>query len=172
MDRCFLMSSIFTGILLVTKESPPQLQTEQDSKNLKPVNKEEILKILGPDASDAFKPTHDYYDLVRREDGIASAIIDILISFITGEHFKTVIDVNEELDDTEGPEGQPSERKSALQKFNEDKNIRRYKRGIDLKNKELNVHANIQAILAQKLVFGRPAWLNELDPKTGLLKFF
>jgi len=169
---------VYTPSALATASSAigrTSLNTEQNSKDLKAINDKEVIAILGPDASDAFKPSHDYYDMVRyhetwREDGIASAIVDVLLSFYTGDHFKTIIDVNEELDDTEedDEQGGSSEMKDALDRFTNDERIKRYKRIIDLKNKELKVHKNLKAIISQMLVFGRAAWLNEQDPKTRL----
>lgn len=137
-----------------------QLQTANDkTTDLKKGENEDLLRILGPDYSDQFKPVYDTVDLIRyheawRDDGIVAASLDFLIQFMLGDHFKTIIDVNAEFDTEE-------EEKAARDAFNNNKQIRGYKHRIDQINREIKFYTALFSLLLQCMVFGRACGLVE-----------
>lgn len=142
------------------------IDSDGNGKDLPAEDDEDIRKILGPNVSSAFKPTYAFEELIRyheawREDGIASMAIEVLAQAIVGDHFRTVIDVNEEFEDDEL-------RKAALDKLNADPKLQSYKREIDIVNKEVKATEAMKALIIQGGVFGSSAAIIEKDPDTNL----
>ena len=152
------------GASIQAKLAP--LQTEDDSRQLAKDQDKDIKAVYGPNVSSQFRDPYDSTDKILfhetwREDGIVSAGIDYLVQFILGDHFKTIIDVNEEFDNEET-------QKQALSAFNDSEKIRGYKKIIDKVNKKCELTNVLQGLLTQSFVFGRACFLKELDPDTQL----
>ena len=142
------------------------IDSDGNGKDLPAEDDEDIRKILGPQVSSAFKPTYNFEELIRfheswREDGIASMAVEVLAQAIIGDHFKTVIDINEQFEDDEI-------KKAALEKLKADPKIQSYKREIDIVNKEVKTSEAIKALIIQGMVFGSSASIIEKDPQTNL----
>lgn len=153
--------------LIAARTTNSQLQTETDSsKDLKKPDNKDLIAILGKDFSDQFKSPYNTVDLIRfhevlRDDGIASASLDFLIQFMLGDHFTTIIDVNAEFDTEE-------EEKTARDFFNNNPQIRAYKRRIDRVNREIKFQIHIFSLILQCLAFGRACGLVEKSDIDGL----
>lgn len=150
--------------VIQTKLAP--LQTEDNSRQLAKDQDEDIRRVYGPNVSSQFRDPYDATDKILfhecwREDGIVSAAVDYLVQFILGDHFKTIIDVNEEFDNEET-------QKQALSAFNDSEKIRGYKKIIDKVNKKVDLTLIMQGLLTQAFVFGRACFLMEKDPDTEL----
>lgn len=150
--------------VIQTKLAP--LQTEDDSRQLAKDQDKDIRAAYGPNVSSQFRDPYDATDKILfhetwREDGIVSAGVDYLVQFILGDHFKTIIDTNEEFDNEET-------QKQALSAFNDSEKIRGYKKIIDKVNKKCELTNVLQGLLTQAFVFGRAAFLMERDPDTQL----
>lgn len=142
------------------------IDSDGNGKDLPAEDDEDIRKILGPNVSSAFKPTYAFEELIRyheawREDGIASMAIEVLAQAIVGDHFKTVIDINDEFEDDEI-------KKAALEKLKADPKIQSFKREIDIVNKEVKATEALKALIIQGMVFGSSASIIEKDPDTNL----
>jgi hypothetical protein len=142
------------------------IDSEGNGKDLQPEDDKDIKRILGPNASSAFKPTYNYEELIRfheswREDGITSMSVEVLAQSILGDHFKTVIDVNDEFDSDE-------ERKATLDALKNNPKLKSFKREIDIINKDTKATTNFKALFIQSAVFGSDAALIERDPVTDL----
>src|SRR5690349_17458334 len=142
------------------------IDNEGNGKDLVPEDDKDIKRILGPNASSAFKPTYAFEELIRyheawREDGIASMCVELLAQSILGYHFRTVIDVNEEFEDDE-------ERKAALDRLKANPKLRSYKREVDIVNRDVKATEHFKALLIQSFVFGAGASIVEKDKTTRL----
>jgi hypothetical protein len=142
------------------------IDSEGNGKDLQPEDDKDIKRILGPNASSAFKPTYNFEELIRfheswREDGITSMSVEVLAQSILGDHFKTVIDVNDEFDSDE-------ERKATLDALKNNPKLKSFKREIDIINKDTKATTNFKALFIQSAVFGSDAALIERDPVTDL----
>lgn len=142
------------------------IDSEGNGKDLQPEDDKDIKRILGPNASSAFKPTYNFEELIRfheswREDGITSMSVEVLAQSILGDHFKTVIDVNDEFDSDE-------ERKATLDALKNNPKLKSFKREIDIINKDTKATTNFKALFVQSAVFGSDAALIERDPVTDL----
>ena len=152
--------------LIAARTTNSQLQTEDNSKDLKKGDNKDLISILGRDYSDQFKSPYDTVDLIRfheciRDDGIAAASLDFLIQFILGDHFKTIIDVNTEFDTEE-------EAADALQFFTENPQIRTYKRKLDQINREIKFQIHMFSLLIQCMSFGRACAIIEKSDRDSL----
>ena len=137
-----------------------------NGKDLPVEDDKDIKRILGPNASSAFKPTYSFEELIRfheswREDGITSMAVEVLAQSILGDHFRTVIDVNDEFDTTD-------ERKATLDALKNNPKLKSFKREIDIINKDTKATTNFKALFIQAAVFGSDAAIIERDPKTSL----
>lgn len=137
-----------------------------NGKDLPAEEDKDIRRILGPNVSAAFKPTYSFEELIRyheswREDGIASMAIEVLAQSILGDHFRTVIDVNDEFDSSD-------ERKATLDALKNNPKLKSFKREIDIINKDTKATTNFKALFIQGGVFGSDAAIIERDPKTNL----
>jgi len=137
-----------------------------NGKDLPAVDDKDIKRILGPNVSAAFKPTYSFEELIRyheswREDGITSMAIEVLAQSILGDHFRTVIDVNDEFDSSD-------ERKATLDALKNNPKLKSFKREIDIINKDVKATTNFKALFIQAAVFGSDAAIIERDPKTSL----
>lgn len=142
------------------------IDSDGNGKDLPSEDDEDIRRILGPNVSSAFKPTYAFEELIRyheawREDGIASMAIEVLAQAIVGDHFKIVIDVNDEFDSDE-------ERKATLDALQNNPKLKSFKREIDIINKEVKASEAMKALIIQGGVFGSSAAIIEKDPKTNL----
>lgn len=137
-----------------------------NGKDLPAEEDKDIKRILGPNVSSAFKPTYSFEELIRfheswREDGITSMAVEVLAQAILGDHFRTVIDVNDEFDTSE-------ERKATLDALKNNPKLKSFKREIDIINKDTKATTNFKALFIQGAVFGSDAAIIERDPKTSL----
>lgn len=142
------------------------IDSDGNGKDLPSEDDEDIRRVLGPNVSSAFKPTYAFEELIRyheawREDGIASMAIEVLAQAIVGDHFKIVIDVNDEFDSDE-------QRKATLDALQNNPKLKSFKREIDIINKEVKATEALKAIIIQGAVFGSSAAIVEKDPKTNL----
>lgn len=142
------------------------IDSEGNGKDLMAEDDKDIKRILGPNVSSAFKPTYSFEELIRyheawREDGIASMAVEVLAQSILGDHFKTVIDVNDEFDSDE-------ERKATLDALKNNPKLKSFKREIDIINKDTKATTNFKALFIQSAVFGSDAAIIERDPQTDL----
>jgi len=137
-----------------------------NGKDLPAEDDKDIRRILGPNVSSAFKPTYSFEELIRfheswREDGITSMAVEVLAQSILGDHFRTVIDVNEEFDNAD-------EHKATLDALKSNEKLKSFKREIDIINKDTKATTNFKALFIQAAVFGSDAAIIERDPKTDL----
>lgn len=137
-----------------------------NGKDLPAEEDKDIRRVLGPNVSSAFKPTYSFEELIRfheswREDGITSMAVEVLAQSILGDHFRTVIDVNDEFDNDE-------ERKATLDALKSNEKIKSFKREIDIINKDVKATNNFKALFVQAAVFGSDAAIIERDPQTNL----
>ena len=137
-----------------------------NGKDLPVEDDKDIKRILGPNASAAFKPTYSFEELIRfheswREDGITSMAVEVLAQSILGDHFRTVIDVNDEFDSSD-------ERKATLDALKNNDKLKSFKREIDIINKDTKATTNFKALFIQAAVFGSDAAIVERDPETDL----
>lgn len=140
--------------------------TEEDTRLLKRTEVPEVLAILGTDASDVFKDPYDLLDKIRihetwREDGNFAASIDFLMQFVLGEHFQSVIDINNEFDNEEDV-------KLMLQQLTGNPKLKKFKKIIDRTTRKVNFTEAFRAFFTQYLVFGRACMIVEKDPETEL----
>lgn len=137
-----------------------------NGKDLPAEEDKDIRRILGPNVSAAFKPTYSFEELIRfheswREDGITSMAVEVLAQSILGDHFRTVIDVNDEFDSSD-------ERKATLDALKNNPKLKSFKREIDIINKDTKATTNFKALFIQAAVFGSDAAIIERDPQTDL----
>lgn len=142
------------------------IDSDGNGKDLAAEDDKDIRRILGPNVSSAFKPTYAFEELIRfheawREDGIASMSVEVLAQAILGDHFKTVIDVNDEFDSDE-------ERKATYEALKNNPKLKSFKREIDIINKDCKATNNFKALFIQSAVFGSDAALVERDSVTSL----
>jgi hypothetical protein len=142
------------------------MDQEGNGKELMAETDKDIRRILGPNVSSAFKPTYAFEELIRyheawREDGIASMAVEVLAQAILGDHFRTLIDVNDEFDSDE-------ERKATLDALKNNPKLKSFKREIDIINKDTKATTNFKALFIQAGVFGSDAAIIERDPDTDL----
>lgn len=141
-------------------------QGDGNGKDLPVEDDKDIKRILGPNVSAAFKPTYSFEELIRfheswREDGITSMAVEVLAQSILGDHFRTVIDVNDEFDTSD-------ERKATLDALKDNPKLKSFKREIDIINKDTKATTNFKALFIQAAVFGSDAAIVERDPNTDL----
>lgn len=142
------------------------IDSDGNGKDLAAEDDKDIRRILGPNVSSAFKPTYAFEELIRfheswREDGIASMSVEVLAQAILGDHFRTIIDVNDEFDSDE-------ERKATYEALKANPKLKSFKREIDIINKDVKATTNFKALFIQSAVFGSDAALVERDPATSL----
>ena len=142
------------------------IDSDGNGKDLPSEDDKDIRRILGPNVSSAFKPTYSFEELIRfheswREDGITSMAVEVLAQAILGDHFRTVIDVNDEFDSTD-------ERKATLEALKSNEKLKSFKREIDIINKDTKATTNFKALFIQAAVFGSDAAIIERDPTTDL----
>ena len=146
-----------------------QLMDQSGSgKDLPAEDDKDIRRILGPNVSSAFKPTYSFEEMIRyheawREDGIASMCVELLAQAILGDHFKTIIDLNEEFESDE-------EAKATLDALKNNEKLKSFKREIDIINKECKATNHFKALFIQAAVFGSDAAIIERDKDTELPK--
>ena len=87
--------------------------------------------------------------------------IEVLAQAILGDHFKIVIDVNDEFDSDE-------ERKATLDALKNNEKLKSYKKEIDIINKDTKASTKLKALLIQSATFGSDAAILERDPTTNL----
>ena len=137
-----------------------------NGKDLPAEDDKDIRRILGPNVSSAFKPTYSFEEFIRyheawREDGIASMCVELLAQAILGDHFKTIIDLNEEFESDE-------KAKATLDALKNNEKLKSFKREIDIINKDCKATNNFKALFIQCAVFGSDAAIIERDKDTEL----
>jgi hypothetical protein len=142
------------------------IDSEGNGKDLQAEDDKDIRRVLGPNVSSVFKPTYSFEELIRyheawREDGIASMCVELLAQAILGDHFRTVIDVNEEFESDD-------DRKAALDQLKANPKLKSYKREIDIINKDVKATDSFKALFIQSAVFGSGAAIIEKDKVTSL----
>lgn len=167
-DITYSMISMRNAGLLASRSAffSQLIDSDGNGKDLPSEDDEDIRRILGPNVSSAFKPTYSFEELIRfheswREDGITSMAVEVLAQAILGDHFRTVIDVNDEFDNTD-------ERKATLDALKANPKLKSFKREIDIINKDTKATTNFKALFVQAAVFGSDAAIIERDGDTDL----